>query len=387
MDLKVEKFVNNIAVATAQANLGTSPVTPQPVVTGWPVGDVLVRALCVRIYGSITPTFTGSLTVVANQLARLIQNFVFGTNLHYNIIENGVDGLSLYRMLSLINKRDLYFVDMPASTATTVAAPVELLLKIPMLDFDAARAWDTVLDIITAQPFLRAFFNAINSATVGTVTGGSPTLVSTALNMEISVELSRGPFVNKKGEPAFLTVAPNYAPYYQVFPVAVTSTRAQLPIYLPYGDRIYQRIFIFQRDATNLNELNNTICGITTNQDRLSLKLNGIPIMDQVMFLELQSKNRAEYAPATLPPGCAVIDFHEKMTDSRVRGARLSNDLNLITPGQQTFELDIDTTNPGGNPYYYIGIQSVRPLADTAKRPEQTQPKTAAAKAASAAGK
>lgn len=381
MDLKIEKFVNNIAIGA----IGAVPVTPQPVITGWPVGDVLGRALVLRFYGTLTPTYTATLQVVGMQVARLIQNLVFGTNLHYNLIENGTDGLSLYRMLSLANKRDLYFADMPATQASTVPANVELLLKIPFLDFDAARAWDMALDIITAQPFLRSFLNSINGNTVGTAAGGGGAGIVGNLNLEISLEMSRGPFVNKSGQPAFLTVAPNYGIYYHIFPFNVTATRAQTPIYLPYGDRIYKRMFIFQRDSVTLNELNNTIVGVNQ-QDRLSLKLNGIPIIDQVAWLALQSKNRAEYAPATLPPGAAIIDFHEKMTDSRIRGARLSNDLNLITPGQQTFELDIDCTNPGGSPYLYIGIESVRPLSDIAKRPEQMQPRTKAAKAASAAG-
>lgn len=381
MDLKGEKFVNNTAVAS----ITTAPVTPAAITTGWPVGDVLVRALVIRIYGTITPVYTSALTVVGNQVARLIGNMIFGSNLHYNLIENGVDGLSLFRMLSIEAKKDLYFQDMPATTVTATAANVELMLKIPLIDMDAARAFDTVMDIINAQPILRPFFLACGTNTVGNPTGGTPTLTA-ALNMETSVEIMRGPFVDKQGQPAFLTVAPNYAPYWQIVPVAITATQAQKQILLPYGDRIYEKIFIFQRDGTTLNELNNSIVGVNA-QDRLSLKLNGIPIIDQVAFLALQSKNRQEYAPATLGNGTAVIDFHEKMTDAKVRGARLSNDLNLITPGQQTFELDIDVTQPSGNPQLYIGIKSVRPLSDVAKRPEQMQPKTKAAVNASASGK
>lgn len=383
-DLLLRKTVTNLADATAAAPITTSSVTPQPIITGWPVGDNLLRTLVVRFSGTVAITLGGgTLAVNALQMAQLIQNFLFGTNLHNNIIENGVDGVSLFRMLSLAAKADLYSLDIPQTTTTN--APFGMVLKIPLLNERAARAWDTVVDILTAQAYIRRVYNSTSA--IGTITGGSSTLISvTSLNIETSVEHSRGPFVDKQGQPAFGTVAPNYIPYWAVYPVSITATKAQMPIYLPYGDRIYKKIFIFQRDATTGAELANTICGVN-DQDRISLKLNGLPICDAIEFLSLQQQNQQEFKPATMPVGAAVIDFDKVFTDDKVRGSRLSNNLNLITPGQQTFELDIDVTKPGsGNPYLYIGMECVRPLPDTAKRPEQMQPKTKAVKAASQSG-
>jgi hypothetical protein len=390
-DIKLKKFVNNLADATATAPIGLSAVSPGPVTTGWPVGDTLVRELILRVSGIVTISLAGStLSVLTQQMPRLIQNQIFGTNLHQNFVELGMDGLSLFRMLSIEARQDLFFLDIPQATTTT--APFEVVYRIPLGDANAARYWDTVVDILTAQPYLRRVYNAADNGVgvqgpIGLMTGGAGTIRVTSLNIDATVSCVTGPFTDSAGKPSFLTVAPKYQPYWDVFPVSITATRSQFPIYLPYGDRNIEKIFIFQRDPTLFSELNNTICGVN-DQDRLSLKLNGLPIIDNMEFLALQNLNKHEYAPATLGAGTAVIDFHEKMTDSKVRGARLSNDLNVITPGQQKFELDIDVTKPGsGNPFLYIGMKSVRALNQIAKRPEQTAPPVAAASAASQAGK
>lgn len=387
-ELELKKGVNNIAIANAAAPIGVSGGQMNPITTGWPVGDNLARTLVLRFSGTVTATLNGgTLSVTDHQLARLISNLILGSNLHNNIIENGMDGLTLFRMLSIAQKADLFYADVPSSlSGASSAGQFELIYRIPLGSAKAARYWDTVVDLITAQAYIRMFYNGVNANTLGAISGGAaPVLQVTSLNIEASLEMSRGPFTNRKGQPAFKTVAPNYIPYYAIFPVQITGTKSQLPIYLPYGDRMYKRLFIFQRDSITLNELNNTIVGVN-DQDRLSMKLNGLPIVDSVEWLLLQRQNKQEYSPATIPNGAAIIDFDKCITDAKVRGARLSNDLNLITPGQQTFELDIDVTNPGGSPYLYIGMECVRPLPDLAKRPEQMQPVVAQAKAASGAG-
>ena len=381
-DLLRRRTVQNLAIATT----GAAPVTPAPVTTGWPVGDTLLKSLVLRYSGVVSVTLGGgALSVVKQQIARLLSNITFGTDKHQAIIDQGMDGLSLLRMLAIDAKADPYYLDVAANAAGAV--PFEMIYKIPIMDAKGARAWDTALDLLLSQPYLRQAVAAVNANTLGSIAGGAGTsIVITSLALEVSTEEYAGPFLDSNGAPAFASIAPGFQKFLGVQATQITATKSQFQIDLPYGDRIYRRIVIMPRDSVTGVERTD-ILG-QTDQDRMSLVLNSVPIIENVETQLMQHEAVQEYAPATVAPGAVVIDFHKLMTDGSVRGARLSNDLALITPGQQVFKLLIDVTfQNGGSPALYIGYDCVKPLQSPAKRPEQLNPKVAAAVNSSKAGK
>lgn len=354
--------------------------------TAWPVGDTLVRDLVLRWSGTVTVTLGGgALSVVKQQVARLLAGITFGTDKHKAIVDQGMDGLSLLRMLAIAAKKDPYYVDIPSTASGPT--PFECTFRIPFLDAQGARGWDSVIDLLISQPYLRHNYNAVGPNTIGTITGGTgSSIVLSNLTMEASLQKYDGPFVDSNGAPAFPSVAPSLMPYWGLVPNAITATQSQAQFDVLYGDRIIKRLFIFSRDSVT-NAERSDIIGQSDN-DRVSLTLNGVPILDNVQVRQLMAENVQDYAPATVPAGTLVLDWHKLFGDGVLRGARVSNDLMLLTPAQQTVKLKIDVTSQnGGSPSLYFGYDCYMALPDAAKRPEQLAPKVAAAQNASKTGK
>lgn len=361
-ELRQRHSVANVVVASASSLVTTTPPVVQPVTQGWNVGDILMSALSLRLSGTLNIALGGgTLSVTILQALQFLASLTFGTDLHQNIIDN-VDGVSLYRMILAEELANGYVLDVPstASAATSFEANV----RIEFQKLLAARGWDSVVDLLRAQPYLRAIFNPVSS--IAAITGGAPTLNVGAFNMEIMQEYFQGPFVDKNGKAAFSAVAPTFVPYYAVLPVTISATTKQLQIPLPYGDRIYRKIHIFQRNSVTNQELPNTIVG-ANDQDRFSLVLNGARIYDNVEFLQIQKQNVAEYGAASLGSGQAIMDFAKPYGNGKIWGSRISNGLNLITPNQNTFTLNIDVTSVT-NGQLVIGMECLKAMPAGAQR-------------------
>ena len=375
-EITIRSTVQNKAVVTSAAPVTVSPPSFTPITTGWQVGNLFMKTLILRISGTISVTLGGgTLSVNQNGILRFIKGLIFGTDLHQNLVDN-VDGLTLYRMLAVSAKQNGYEVDIAAST--TSSGNFEALIKIPMFNPNALRAEDTVLDLNRAQPYIRGVWG--DASDFGSISGGtSPVFAVSALNMEVSMSYIRGPFVTTKAGPNgsmqtvpnINAVKPNFMPYWFNQQVVINSTakQFQIPGGLPYGDRIYKKLFIMQRDASTLAERSD-IVGVN-DQDRLTLSLNGINIVDNEEWLSIQHKNQNEYGNATIPAGMIVIDFDEPSNDGSGYGARLADALNLIEGGQLTFNLKIDVTNPGtGSPALFIAgdcVKAIPPAAQTTR--------------------
>ena len=381
-DLLRRSSVQNLGIV----GVGANAVSPAPIQGTWPIGDTLVKTLVLRYSGVVTVTLGGgALSVVKQQIARLLANLTFGTDKHQDIISQGMDGLSLMRMLQVSQRRDPYYLDVPASASGAV--PIEAIFRIPLGDDQAARMWDSALDLLVSQPYLRQYINAVNANTFGVITGGAGTsIVFTSLNLEVSVEKYTGPFMDSAGKPAFASVAPLVQRFFGIQGTAITGTKPQMRIDLPYGDRVYKKIVLMPRDSVTLAERADII-GVN-DQDRVSLILNSVPIFENLEVQQLMHDSILAAAPASLAGvPLLTLDFDKLFSDGGQRGARLANDLQAVSDTQVPFYLLIDTTLAnGGSPYLYVGMECEKPLQQAAKRPAQIAPHVAAAVAASKSG-
>ncbi len=344
----LSKFVNNTDIA-ATAITTTQP-SPTVVQTGFPVGDILYKRLLLRYSGSLSITSSAPGTVVTRGGLQFIRAITLETDKHNRLVD-GMDGIMIHVMQTVKSRARPVNTDI---SATTTGSPTfEYAIEIPFIDSDAARPEDVSLDLFGARPTLTTQVGVVADF----VSGGTNSVLSVAsYKQEIHVEMDPGPV-------DIAADGPLLQPYLGVYKYPVTSTARATQVGIPYGDRVYKRIFICQRNGSTLAELNNTILGANDN-DRLSLKINGFPWIDNIEWLALQDQNASDYELAAMSTGVGVLDFCPR----RARGYMHSDALNVINNAVGTAELLLDATTVT-NGQLWLGWDAMKPILPGALRP------------------
>lgn len=343
----LSKFVNRTDIASTA--IGATQPSPTLVQIGFPVGNVLYKHLLLSYRGTLSLTASAAGTIVSRGGLQFLRSIMLETDKHGRIID-GLDGIMLHVMQMI--RSGVRPPNTDITDAATGAPSFIYALDIPFFDEDAARQEDLGLDLYGARPTLTTQVGVVGDF----ISGGTYSVETVDLfPQEIHAEIDPGPVA--AGD------SPLLMPYWGVRKEPISSTTTQYQIQLPYGDRVYKRIFLCQRDGVTLAELSNTVCGANAT-DRLSLKINGYSWTDSIQWRALQDRNAQAYKLAAMPTGVAVLDFVPK----RSRGALLSDALSVVNNVAGTAELAIDVTTASGD-QLWIGMECAKPIPPAALRP------------------
>lgn len=344
----LSKFVNNTdAAATA---ITTTQVSPTVIQTGFPVGDILYKRLLLRYSGNLNIVSSGAGTIVTRGGLQFLRSVSLETDKHGKLVD-GVDGIMLHVMQTV--KGHARPVNTDVTSAATGTPTFEYGLELPFIDVNAARPEDVALDLYGARPTLTTQTGIFTDFVSG---GSNSTAQVQVYRQEVHVDMDPGPVDIAADGPLLM-------PYLGVYKYPILATARATQIGIPYGDRVYKRIFITQRNGSTLAELNNTILGANDN-DRVTLKVNGFPWIDNIEWLALQDMNAADYELAAMPTGVGVLDFCPR----RARGYMHSDALNVINNAVGTAELLLDATTVS-NGQIWLGWDAMKPILPGALRP------------------
>ncbi len=333
-------------VAVIGASTATS-VTPSLQVRdqNFPTGDVAIRSLTIRYDATIGGTSTP--VRVTNGHIFYLNALTVETDKHGKIVD-AIDGLLLYVM----NQFDFGTVGQataltstPADTDTPSCSWV-----VPFSLFHGIRPYDTNLDMLKARMKVSSQYGP--GTNLMTNTGGSPVILT--VNQSIEGKVLPGPL---KGADQPDPEVPLWIRSFEqsVFPITATTTRYQIA--LPFGDRIYRRLFITQRNLSTKIEMSNVVAATA----EISLYVNNEPFVDRRLFRDIQAENKLTYNLETLPTGVAVIDFDADMQE------RVFDMLWTLTTASGNMYLYIDVTTQT-NASLLLGFDCLKPIPAAALR-------------------
>lgn len=341
----LKKFVNRTQIASTA--ITTAAPSPTIVQVGFPVGNVLYKKLNLSYRGTLSLTASGGGTTVTRGGLQFLRSLKLETDKHGAIVD-GLDGIALHVLETI--RKGVRPPNTDISANTTGAPTYNYALEIPFFDPNAARPEDTGLDMYGARPTLTTQVGVVGDF----ISGGTYSVESVdSFPQEISCEVDPGPVDPSDG--------PLLMPYWGVRKEPITSTTTQYQIILPYGDRVYKKIVITQRDGVTLEELANAPI---VNTARLSLKVNGYSWYDNKEWAALQDENAQDYGLTAMPTGVGVLDF----IPARARGFMLSNALSVVNNVAGTIELDIDVVTASGDQLWIL-MECCKPIPPAALRP------------------
>lgn len=331
----------NVISSPGQATAPALQVRDQ----NFPSGDQAVRSLNIRYDATISGTSTP--TRVTNGHLFYLNALTVETDKHGKIVD-AVDGLLFYTM----NQYDFQTAGQatalsstPADTDTPSASWI-----VPFSLFRGVRPYDTNLDMQKARMKVSTAYGA--QTNLWTQAGGSPLVVTNAQSIEAKV--LPGPLTTTPPENSEL---PTYIRCFEQMQVAITATQTRYQIPLPFGDRIYRRIFITQRNTSTKIEMSNVISATA----EVSLYLNNIPIVDRRLFRDIQAENKLTYSLESLPTGVAVLDFDADFQE------RVFDMLWALTLESGNMFLFIDVTTQT-NASLLLGFDTLKPIPPAAVR-------------------
>ena len=345
---QIDRFVVQGASLTT-ASLGTV-VREQ----NFPTGDMGLGTLQLRYDGVIGLSGGSGPTKVTNGHIILMRAVTFETDKHSKIVD-AVDGLLLYRMLTYeyMTAPDQSGVASTPADANTFYVS----LPIPMVLPHGLRPYDTLLDVLKSRPKLTTQYGPYTD--VFTYTGGTPGLKSVTQSVEAKILPGPlNPGANADGSPnPSLSELPGYQRSWEQHVEPINSTANRYQIAIPFGDRIWRRLYITQRNGSDRSELSTVVVGTA----EVSLYVNTIPIVDRRIFQDIISLNKVEYQIETLPTGVAVLDFDNDMQE------RINDMLWTLTRDSGNMYLYIDVTSVS-NGQLWLGYDSLKPIPQAALR-------------------
>lgn len=343
---------------TVISSTGIDTAQPGPVVRQdvFPAGDKGIALVHVRTNGLIDVAGGSTPVRVADGEKIFLRSLSLETDKHKRIVNN-VDGLLLYRMLT-------YEWGVPPDFAQVASTPADedpfhCSWPIPVTLHKGFRPYDTILDVLKAKAVLTTQYG-IRSDIFG-YTGGTPLVKSVIQSLETKTlpgPLNMGRDAEGKAAPEFSEL-PIYKRTFEMatWPISQTANRYKIP--LPFGDRIYRRIFITQRNGSDRSELATVIVPTA----EVEMEVNGVPIHRRRIFQDIRSLNAAQYrlTSAQLPTGVAVLDFDADDQE------RINDMLWTLTTDAGNANLYIDVTAVS-NGQIWLGFDCLEPVPAAALR-------------------
>lgn len=315
----------------------------------FPTGDTLLRSLTIRYDANMGGTSTP--TRVTNGHIFYLNALTVETDKHGKIVD-AVDGLLFYVM----NIFDFGATGLAtALTATPADTDVPSCSWIvPFSMYKGVRPYDTNLDVIKSRPKVSSQYGP--GTNLWTQAGGSPVIDDNIQSIE--GKYLPGPIETRDDASQGLSSElPVWMRSFEQQVVPITATAARYQIAIPFGDRIYRRIFITQRNLSTKIEMSNVIAATA----EISFYMNNVPIVDRRRFCDIQAENKLNYALEALPTGVCVLDFDADFQE------RYFDMLWSLTRDSGNAYLYIDVTTQT-NASILLGFDSLKPINDAAKR-------------------
>lgn len=344
------KFVNRTDIASTAITL-TQP-SLNVIDNQYPTGDMICNSINLNLQGTLSLITSGAGTIVTRGGLQFMRSYRLESDKH-GVIINGLDGIMLHQLLAIRN--GVRGINVDISSAGTGAPTYAYNLRLLFADRNAVRPEDSALDLFASRLRQSVQYGIVTDF----ISAGTYSVESVdAFRQEVGVDLLPGPIdISADG--------PIMQPFWDVRRDPITATASQYQILLPYGDRLVKRYVITQRNGSTLAEIANTVIG-NANTDRLSLKVNGFPWLDNTTWDSLQTQNAEEFG-LTMPTGVGVVDFFPK----RAGGPKLSDALNMVSNQNGMDELYVDVTTQT-NGQIWTCTDALKPLAPAAQRPAPT---------------
>lgn len=363
--------LSNNTISTAASPIPVAGGQGPTVITqGMPTGDLEVYEWYLRFYGTHVLTTSAAGTATVNGSEIFLRAITLSTDKHGTIVD-ALDGLSIYRLNQMRYGTAPFDVTVAAAQPTTAGEPFETNLVLPMAQGASnpqyVRPYDTILDLKQSRPTLIVQTGAPNTD----ITTGGTNSVNTVgpYNLELDARILNGPIVepgqaNAQGQ-ALTPETPEWMPHYQLLRYSVTATGTSTRIPLPYGDRIYRRIWLSQRLSTTFAEQNNNMI-VTTGL--VGVEVNSFPWANRVQQGTLQAFNKLNFQAETMPTGWSCLDFDDT--------GRYADMLSVLDQNNGTCNLVVDLVT-GANFQLYIILESLKPIPAQALRASQLAQRTA----------
>lgn len=356
------KNVGNAVIAAPGSTINTSLPAPSVFAPSFPVGDMLLKNVHIRLYGNENNVGAGSGTAIVNGPALLLRSMIFETDKHGRIIDN-VDGLTL----SLFNQARQKTVNYQTlgSLAAAGTPAFEANFELQLESMFCFRPYDSVVDLKNAKPALTVqagLYADLNNA------GFATTNDIQNLAYNVAVEVLNGPVVepgatDQQGNP-MLAETPDWMPYMTSKAVTSTTTAAGSLIDLTWGDRIIRRIMIQQRDTTSASARALLANTVITTTGSVGLLVNSFPWGDRIQWGQLLARNKGDFAFETISSGYGFLDFDDT--------GRYGDYLSVLSRDAGTVQLYVDITGVA-NSSLFISQECYKAIPDAALRPSQLQ--------------
>lgn len=349
------KNVGNQVIAASGSTINTSLPAPSVFAPTFPVGDMLVQSVHVRLYGNENNVGAGSGTAVSDGPMRLARSITFETDKHGKIID-GVDGLSL-DLLQALNRGTRGYQTL-GSLAAAGTPSFEGNVKLDFATAGAFRPYDSALDLRFARPtltFQAGLYADLNNA------GFATTNDIQNLAYNVSMRILNGP-VKEPSSNVDLPETPDFMRYVGVKKYVSTATTTGATIDLTWGDRIFKKLIVTQRNtaAASLGVLlaNTVVSGTAP----ISLLVNSFPWTDRVQNAQMQAENKTDFSLETVPSGWTTLDF-----DST---SRYADYLSVLSRDAGIVQLQLDVTGVASSELWIIQ-DCYKAIPDAALRASQ----------------
>lgn len=331
-------------VQPVSTSIATS-VTPSPSVRdqNFPSGDQGLSSLLIAYDATMSGTSTP--TRVTNGHIFYLNSITVETDKHGKLVDS-VDGLLLYTMNQFNYETTGLATALTATPADSDTPACSWI--IPFVLYHGVRPYDTLLDMSKSRMKVTTQYGA--GTNLWTQSGGSPLI--TGVTQSIEARIVPGPLDTDE--------LPTYIKTFEQNQQPITATTSRQQFALPFGDRIWQRLYITQRNLSDKTEMSNVIAA-TAN---VSLYVNNVPIMDRRRFVDIQRENKLKYALESLPTGVAVIDFDNDTQE------RIYDMLWTLTLESGNMYIYIDVTTQS-NASILFGYECLKPIPPAAQRTAQ----------------
>jgi len=335
---------------------GTSQPMVQITDKNFPAGDELVAAINLRYKGEFDTTAAAG-APVADGALKILRALTVETNKHGKLID-GVDGLSLHRVNQFESDSKPASADCASNAdATTFSAQH----RITFYDENRlVRPLDLALDVMKAGITVKRQYGVVTDIQSA---GTNPQIIN--MREDIHVEVQPGP-INPGINPDTgardddYSMLPALMPVKEVIPVPIVASQNAMRIQLPYGDRIYRRIYISQRTINPANGLVTEVSNIIAENAAVSLKHNYDARVDRVTWGSLSDRNKQDFHfYNAIPTGWACIQFD--------RSRRIPDMFPVLSKESQNLFLELDVTLQT-NAFIVLVLDSLKPIPNAADR-------------------
>jgi hypothetical protein len=339
-------------VSKQSASIGLTQAAPLVFSDGLPTGDEAIYALHCRLRGALDLTTSSAGSAVTNGVEVFVRNIRIESDKHGILVDN-MDGLAMYRY-NQIDKGTLPD-DLNVTTMTTGTPALDYTFEIPFADKNFLRSYDTLLDMLKSKLTIYVTLGIVTDmVSGGTYTG---TFVVTTPTVEVWGDIIRNPnpLTGVVDGVQFTSELPIMQRSIEVRKFDINQTSTGVKLALPYGDRIYRRIILQQRNGSTLAELATVI----TATQNIGIEINGFPWIQAIPWAAVNARNKQDFQMETLPTGIAVFDWGQE--------GRIGDMLNTLSNDQGTMNLVADVTSVSNGQIWAI-LDCLKPIPPQARR-------------------